>query len=644
MNSQRASELPVTWRAERLGDLATVVYGESLRTEARLGRGGVPVYGSGGIVGEHDAPLHKGPSIVIGRKGSVGALYMVQEPFWAIDTTFYLREVSPEIEVEFLYHALWTKNLARLAIMVGVPGLNRQDLEKQLVPLPTPSEQRHIVDILRQADKLRQLRREANKLVEDLLPSLFQEMFGDLTQSLPDKFIALDKVADVVSGVAKGRALRSRQTVTVPYLRVANVQDGYLDLSEIKTIEATPSEVELYRLKPGDVLLTEGGDFDKLGRGAIWEHDVPDCIHQNHIFRVRLDHAQVRPRFFDQFLQTPFAKVYFLRAGKRTTNIASINLTQLKALLVPIVAPEQQDEFIRRSSGIRALAASCEQSDRKIGELFASLISRAFTGELTTVWRSGRIDQLTQEAVERDRRLGAHPKRFLTREDILRTPDSRDLLAAETTLAKALNGVAQQIAVSTKLQSSTLQTLAQSPVMAMAQQIQRQYAEVFDSLTLRAVRQIANDQQRILAAMAEPLRQMTAQVSKRMMEDLLPAQTILSQFAEMAKLALAEPDPSHPRYHLLRSLSREQHDLYLALQTAEGYVRPEAMAEESGLPLGTVQRDLDLLVTIGLAQQVNVATKPSDKLIYVPACRRVRPSDNARLAMMERLMLQESAP
>ena len=216
-------------------------------------------------------------------------------------------------------------------------------------------------------------------------------------------------------------------------------------------------------------------------------------------------------------------------------------------------------------------------------------------------------------------------------------------MAAETTLAKALDGVAQQIAGSTELVSSTLQTLAHSPVMAMAQQIQRQYAEMFDSLTLRAVRQIADDQQRILASMTEPLRQMTAQVSKRMMEDLLPVQGILAQFAEMAKLALAEPDPSHPRYHLLRSLSREQYTLYLALQTAEGYLRPEAMAEESGLPLDTVQHDLDLLVTVGLAQQVNVATKPSDKLVYVPAYRRVRSSDNARLAMMERLTPQESA-
>jgi len=98
---------------------------------------------------------------------------MVQGPFWAIDTTFYLREVSPEMEVEFLYHALQTRDLARLAIMVGVPGLNRQDLQKQLVPLPTLSEQRRIVDILRQADELRRLRREANQRAEDLLPALF---------------------------------------------------------------------------------------------------------------------------------------------------------------------------------------------------------------------------------------------------------------------------------------------------------------------------------------------------------------------------------------------------------------------------------------------------------------------------------------
>ena len=92
--------------------------------------------------------------------------------------------------------------------------------------------------------------------------------------------------SEVQTGVAKGRRLNGADTISVPYLRVANVQDGFLDLSEMKSIEIRRSELERYSLQAGDVVLTEGGDFDKLGRGFIWNGEVRCCVHQNHIFAL----------------------------------------------------------------------------------------------------------------------------------------------------------------------------------------------------------------------------------------------------------------------------------------------------------------------------------------------------------------------
>jgi type I restriction enzyme S subunit len=94
----------------------------------------------------------------------------------------------------------------------------------------------------------------------------------------------VDEVADVGSGVTLGKGVSGFKSVELPYPRVANVQDGSLDLSTIKTVRVRVDEVESYRLEPGDVLMTEGGDIDKLGRGTIWEGQIPDCLHQNHIF------------------------------------------------------------------------------------------------------------------------------------------------------------------------------------------------------------------------------------------------------------------------------------------------------------------------------------------------------------------------
>jgi type I restriction enzyme S subunit len=152
----------------------------------------------------------------------------------------------------------------------------------------------------------------------------------------------LDEVAEVGSGVTLGRDLEGSPTVELPYLRVENVQDGFLDLAEIKTVRIRPNEVERFSLQPKDVLMTEGGDIDKLGRGAIWTGEITPCLHQNHIFRVRTNAAILVPEFLAALIASDYGKRYFIRIAKRTTNLASINKTQLRAFPVPCPPLEVQ--------------------------------------------------------------------------------------------------------------------------------------------------------------------------------------------------------------------------------------------------------------------------------------------------------------
>lgn len=105
----------------------------------------------------------------------------------------------------------------------------------------------------------------------------------------------LGDVPDIVSGITKGRKLKVREA---PYLAVANVQDRALNLAAIKSIEATEKkEIARYRLLPNDLVLTEGSGPDKLGRGTNWNSELSECIHQNHIFRVRLTSDRMAPLF-----------------------------------------------------------------------------------------------------------------------------------------------------------------------------------------------------------------------------------------------------------------------------------------------------------------------------------------------------------
>ena len=192
---------------------------------------------------------------------------------------------------------------------------------------------------------------------------------------------SLSDVAYIQTGIAKGGKSPIRP-IEVPYLRVANVQDGFLDLSEIKTIQIERSQIDRFLLQTGDVLLTEGGDFDKLGRGTVWRGELPTCVHQNHIFAVRLDNQQVLPEFFAAQAASPYGKQYFLSCAKRTTNLASVNKTQLSEfpILLPPLPEQRKIAQILRTWD--EAIATVEQFIAALQRRKKGLMQRLLTGQV----------------------------------------------------------------------------------------------------------------------------------------------------------------------------------------------------------------------------------------------------------------------
>lgn len=154
----------------------------------------------------------------------------------------------------------------------------------------------------------------------------------------------LDRVAEVRSGLSKS-SKREGPTIKKPYLRVANVQDGFLDLSEIKEIEVPRNQLARYLLRPGDLLLIEGnGNPQNLGRGCLWEGQIPDCVHQNHIFAVRiLPGVEVLPKFLALQLQSDHGRSYLLSCAKGSTGLSTLNSAQLREfpVLIPPISEQQ---------------------------------------------------------------------------------------------------------------------------------------------------------------------------------------------------------------------------------------------------------------------------------------------------------------
>ena len=197
----------------------------------------------------------------------------------------------------------------------------------------------------------------------------------------------LGDVTEISSGLTLGRKIDQRKCRLVPYLRVANVQDGFLDLRDTKKTLATEEEICANSLEVGDVLLTEGGDLDKLGRGTLWQGEIPECLHQNHIFRVRCTPTRFVPRFVAFQFGSPYGKAYFLRHAKQTTGIASINKTVLSnfPLLVPPLS-EQHRIAERLQEQLDVVQRSRIAASRQLDEIRAladAVILQSISGART---------------------------------------------------------------------------------------------------------------------------------------------------------------------------------------------------------------------------------------------------------------------
>ncbi|MGD9792639.1 MAG: restriction endonuclease subunit S [Acidimicrobiia bacterium] len=297
-------------------------------------------------------------------------------------------------------------------------SLNISTIREMVVPMPPVAEQERIVTAIEEAFSkldageaaLRNVRRLLKRMRESILTAAVTGRLvpQDSTDTPAAKLLAdfgveaaepdgvpelppswswaeLGVIADVVGGVTKDSKRQSDPSfVEVPYLRVANVQRGFLDLETITTIRVAPEKAGQLQLQPGDVLFNEGGDRDKLGRGWVWEGQIASCIHQNHVFRARLS-GGVEPKLVSIWGNT-FGRGWFEDRGKQTTNLASLNLKTLKAFPVPIAPVEEQSRILAEVERQMSFLDACERAVdiglARAAGLRRSVLKAAFEGRL----------------------------------------------------------------------------------------------------------------------------------------------------------------------------------------------------------------------------------------------------------------------
>lgn len=198
------------------------------------------------------------------------------------------------------------------------------------------------------------------------------------------KLPKLRHIATVQTGLALGKGLSGPDVVKVPYLRVANVQDGFLRLEDVATVAVRISDLPRYRLRPNDVLMNEGGDNDKLGRGHIWHGEIVDCVHQNHVFAIR-PHG-VSSSWLNAYKGSFAAQSFFSFRSKQTTNLASISSSNLLDLPVPQPPECEQRSIVEHvtttNARIDTLIAKTKRSIDLLREHRTTLITAAVTGKI----------------------------------------------------------------------------------------------------------------------------------------------------------------------------------------------------------------------------------------------------------------------
>ncbi len=403
---------PTDWTERTVAEICHLGRGRVIsQDEIRESPGPYPVYSSqtrdNGTMGTIDSFDFDGEFVTWTTDGeNAGTVFYRSGRFNCTNVCGTLQSRVPnQIDLRFL-----TYHLGRVAkkyvSYVGNPKLMNGIMGSVGLAIPPISSQRRIAEILSTLDEAIERTEGLIGKLQQIKAGLMHDLFtrgvtpaGHLRPPrdqaphlykhsplgwIPNEWEVknLGALAEIVSGVTLGSKAEVTDEVGVPYLRVANVQDGYFDLADVKTIRVSRAQFEKLQLRFGDVLMNEGGDFDKLGRGSVWEEEIKPCIHQNHVFRVRPRDGRLRSYYLAFWSQSEAGKKYFVLSSKQSTNLASINSTQLNRFPIALPTATEQERIETRIFAMNDRADSLTNELAKLRQQKHGLMHDLLTGRV----------------------------------------------------------------------------------------------------------------------------------------------------------------------------------------------------------------------------------------------------------------------
>ena len=288
---------------------------------------------------------------------------------------------------EFLCHYLSSPEgrqavRERCRTSAGQFNINTAGLGTIPLPLPPLREQVRIASILDKADAIRRKREEGIRLTEEVLRSTFLEMFGDPVRNEHSwPIVKVREAGDVQLGRQRAPKYQSGKH-TCPYIRVANVFEDRIDLSDLLAMDFNPSDFAAFKLYYGDILLNEGQSTELVGRPAMWRDEIPECCFQNTLVRFRSNLKRTVPEFALEVFLYYLRKGQFARISSKTSSVAHLGAGRFAEMPFPLPPLEMQHEFAARRRKVHELLERRQRQYRETADLFKSLVQRAFRGEL----------------------------------------------------------------------------------------------------------------------------------------------------------------------------------------------------------------------------------------------------------------------
>lgn len=351
-------KLDARWRLQPLSDVVDILDSQRVPVKAsdraKLG-GSIPYYGATGQAGTINRAIFNEPLVLLGEDGAPffdlakPKAYLIDGPAWVNNHAHVLR-TGQDLDRSFLKHYLDAFDYRGFAN--GTTRLKLTQGAMRRIPVPTPklSEQRRIVEILE--EHLSHLD-AADAEVARCRVKLDALWAATLSRARTGSVTPLPEVADVQGGIQK-QPRRAPMVNHHPFLRVANVTSSGLDLADVHRVELFGDELTRLRLEPGDLLVVEGnGSASQIGRAAMWDGSIEDCVHQNHLIRVR-PKGSMLPGYLEAVWNSPEHRRKLMHVASSSSGLYTLSVSKLKQLTVPLPSFDEQRRVVDRVDQVRA--------------------------------------------------------------------------------------------------------------------------------------------------------------------------------------------------------------------------------------------------------------------------------------------------